>query len=114
MSELDKVLGFRKGPIDIEAARVELEGILIRPPLCCFDCGFGYGGPGWCDVLVPDWAWFQISPARDSGGILCFNCIGRRLDRLGLRKVPVWIVSGPFETEDPEPAVLRQREEPHE
>lgn len=81
-------------------------------PLGCYDCGFAYGGLGWCDVLVPDWAWLRISPTGHQGGTLCFNCMARRLARLGLSDVPVAIVSGPYRVADRDeplpPSWLRQ------
>lgn len=65
-------------------------------PLACYECLLRYGGQGWCDVVVPDDVWRQISPTGDEGGILCFNCIARRLEEFDLRNVPVMITSGPF------------------
>lgn len=68
---------------------------LTRMPVC-YDCLLPYGSSSWADVLVPDEIWKQITPATGSGGLLCFNCMVRRLTALGLRNVPYSIVSGPF------------------
>lgn len=90
-----------------------LETANTRKPLACFDCGMAYGGPGWCETLVPDWAWRRICPhefSRGGGGILCFNCTAIRLDRAGLARVPLAIVTGPFETCDPDLDWIRQDE----
>lgn len=66
-------------------------------PLRCYDCGMRYGGPGWCDVVVPNEIWERINPTyHKSAGILCFNCIATRLDFLELTDVKVLITSGPF------------------
>ena len=64
--------------------------------LVCYDCGLPYGSEAWADVLVPDDIWQQISPTGHEGGILCFNCMVRRLTKLGLRNVSYSIESGPF------------------
>lgn len=69
---------------------------VFETPLGCFDCGFAYGGVGWCDVIVPDNVWLRISPSGNEGGILCFNCICRRIERLGLERVPFVVRSGPL------------------
>lgn len=64
--------------------------------LGCYDCGLEYGSIGWMDALVADDVWHQITPTGrpDGSGILCINCIARRCAELGLRDVPVQIVSG--------------------
>ena len=63
----------------------------------CYDCGMWYGEAGWADVIVPDEVWELISPTtREGGGLLCFNCMERRLEFLGLNNVPHWVGSGPF------------------
>lgn len=62
----------------------------------CNDCGLMYGSSAWADVVVPDDIWKQISPSGDEGGLLCFNCMVRRLVALGLENVPFQITSGPF------------------
>lgn len=70
-------------------------------PLRCYDCGFRYGGLGWCDVIVPNDVWELINPTYHEGaGILCFNCISTRLDVLGMTNVKVMVVSGPFLPQD--------------
>lgn len=64
----------------------------------CYDCGLSYDtGCGWCDVIIPNEIWELINPTNHKGvGLLCFNCIARRLEFLGLEDVPIAIVSGPF------------------
>lgn len=64
--------------------------------LACNDCGFPYGGPGWCDCVIPNDTWKLISPTHDEGGILCFTCIAKRLETLGIDNVPLMVTSGPF------------------
>lgn len=69
----------------------------------CYDCGLSYdGGCGWCDVTVPNEIWELINPTYYPGaGLLCFNCMARRLAFIGLRDVPVFICSGPFKINEP-------------
>jgi len=71
----------------------------IKPtpePLACYDCGLGYGAPGWMDTHVPNDVWQKISPTGHEGGILCISCMARRCEALGLRDVSLMITSGPF------------------
>ncbi len=72
----------------------EVESNHARP--ACYDCGLVYGSQPWADIIVPDVVWRRISPTRDDGSLLCFNCINCRLAALGLRNVPFQITSGPF------------------
>ena len=67
--------------------------------LFCYDCGLEYGSSSWADVVVSNDVWKRISPTGDGGGLLCFNCMVRRLEELGLRDVFCKITSGPFATE---------------
>lgn len=80
--------------------RPEREGIVDEstPILAaeCFDCGLEYGSRGWCDVVVPNDIWKSISPSGDEGGLLCFNCIARRLEGMGMFDVELKVTSGPF------------------
>jgi hypothetical protein len=63
----------------------------------CYDCGLIYGEGGWADVVVPNEIWEMINPTHVTGsGLLCFNCIVRRLAFVGLEEVPIFIASGPF------------------
>jgi len=63
----------------------------------CYDCGLYYGGDAWADIAVPDDVWKLINPGiHEGGGLLCFNCMNRRLTFLGLEEVPFQIGSGPF------------------
>ena len=52
-----------------------------RPPLSCFDCGLLYDDARWVEVTVEKRVWIQISPTGDEGGLLCFRCITKRLNR---------------------------------
>jgi len=61
--------------------------------MACYDCGLEYGSVGWIEAIIPDKVWDMIRP-EGSGkgcGILCINCISRRLARKGLKKIPVWL-----------------------
>lgn len=62
--------------------------------LCCMDCDHPYGQDGWCDVIIPRETWLIIHP--DDGGVLCFRCMTKRLEKHGLDNVPVQITSGPY------------------
>ena len=63
----------------------------------CYDCGLWYGCDAWADVVVKDEVWELINPSEHKGGgLLCFNCMNRRLAFLGLEDVPAIIGSGPF------------------
>ncbi len=63
----------------------------------CYDCGLWYGGDAWADIVVKDEIWEFINPSEyKGGGLLCFNCMNRRLTFLGLEDVPMVIGSGPF------------------
>ena len=68
----------------------------VHNPLTCYDCGLLYSGPAWCDVVLSDEDWPSISPTGDLGGVLCFNCIARRLTVAGREGVPMQVTSGPF------------------
>ncbi len=85
----------------------------VRPkphPLGCYDCGFEYGGPGWCDAVVSNEVWLQISPTGHEGGILCINCMGSRIEKLSLSNVPLKITSGPWVVDTSESqAKIRQK-----
>ena len=58
---------------------------LRQPDTKCFDCGLPYSDRGFQDLIIPDWAWHKISPYKNEGGLLCPNCINRRLVRMGIR-----------------------------
>lgn len=52
----------------------------------CQDCGRQYGDEyGFPDLVIPYWAWTQISPTKDDGGLLCPSCICKRLYDAKLR-----------------------------
>jgi len=52
----------------------------------CNDCGRRYGDIyGFPDLLIEDWAWKQISPKKNDGGLLCPSCICRRLTELNIK-----------------------------
>lgn len=52
----------------------------------CEDCNRPYGSAGgFPDLVIPYWAWKQISPTGDDGGLLCPSCICERLHIQGIR-----------------------------
>jgi hypothetical protein len=68
----------------------------------CHDCARPYGHEhGFPDLIIPYWAWKQISPSGDDGGLLCPSCICKRLDAAGINcegafmSGPIISVSGP-------------------
>lgn len=77
-------------------------GDKIEPWLGCYDCDIEYGSPGFPDLLIPNWAWNKIAPhgpgigTEGGGGVLCPNCICKRLEGAGIRNVPSAFVSGPL------------------
>jgi len=76
----------------------------------CYDCGLPYGGLGWIEAIIPDNAWDFISPTEDSGGLLCINCISKRLAEKGLSRIPVWFCgTEPLKAQWGEPTVAVQR-----
>lgn len=68
----------------------------------CFDCKWDYGAPGFPDLLIPTWAWNKIAPHKNGigteggAGLLCPNCICRRLSEAGIQNIPSAFVSGPL------------------
>lgn len=71
--------------------------LLKKPsPLSCYQCRLPYSGEHWVEAVVEDGVWAKISPTGNEGGILCINCMAERLNRLGLRDVPVKITAGPM------------------
>ena len=61
----------------------------------CHDCGRPYADPGFPDLIIPFWAWRQISPTKDDGGLLCPSCICARLEKAGI-KCEAAFLSGPI------------------
>jgi hypothetical protein len=54
--------------------------------MSCLDCNRPYGEEhGFPDLIIPYWAWKQISPTKDDGGLLCPSCICKRLHDAGIR-----------------------------
>lgn len=52
----------------------------------CHDCLRPYGDEfGFPDLVIPFWAWKQISPSKSDGGLLCPSCICKRLVAAGIR-----------------------------
>ncbi len=67
----------------------------------CYDCHLDYGGDAWADVCVDNDVWELINPSEQKGGgLLCFNCMLRRLNFLGLKDVKIEFFSSPFYLED--------------
>lgn len=54
-------------------------------PAGCYDCQRPYGAAGFPDLIIPYWAWKQISPTGDDGGLLCPTCICCRLEISGIQ-----------------------------
>lgn len=77
----------------------------------CFDCKRPYGDEhGFPDLIIPFWAWKQISPTGDGGGLLCPSCICQRLHDAGLRCEGAFM-SGPIiSVSDPTMNVLSRVE----
>lgn len=64
----------------------------------CEDCGRKYGDEfGFPDLVIPYWAWKQISPTGDDGGLLCPSCICARLHFRGIACEGAFM-SGPIES----------------
>jgi hypothetical protein len=63
----------------------------------CEDCKRPYGSGGFPDLIIPYWAWKQISPTGDDGGLLCPSCICYRLHVQGIRCEGAFM-SGPIES----------------
>ena len=54
--------------------------------MSCHDCERPYGNEhGFPDLIIPFWAWKEISPSHDDGGLLCPSCICKRLADKGIR-----------------------------
>ena len=52
----------------------------------CQDCGRPYGDEhGFPDLIIPYWAWKEISPSGDEGGLLCPSCICKRVYDKGIK-----------------------------
>ena len=52
----------------------------------CEDCERTYGDEhGFPDLIIPYWAWKEISPTGDDGGLLCPSCICKRLHEKKIR-----------------------------
>jgi len=51
----------------------------------CYDCLRPYGDGGFPDFIIPYWAWKEISPTKDDGGLLCPSCICKRLSDANIR-----------------------------
>ena len=55
----------------------------------CFDCKLPYEDFS-CDMLIQNFLWDKISPSTNHGcGLLCPDCICKRLMKLGLTCVRV-------------------------
>lgn len=64
----------------------------------CHDCGRPYGNEhGFPDLIIPYWAWIEISPTGDDSGLLCPSCICKRLDSKGITCDGAFM-SGPIES----------------
>jgi len=64
-----------------------------RPDGVCYDCGLKYGELP--DVTVSDELWEKINPTEHKGaGLLCPNCMVRRLAKVCLSNVVMWVRLG--------------------
>lgn len=61
----------------------------------CHDCKRDYESGGFPDLIIPFWAWKEISPTGDDGGLLCPSCICKRLHDRGI-KCEGAFMSGPI------------------
>lgn len=77
----------------------------------CYDCRRQYGHEhGFPDLIISYWAWKQISPTGDDGGLLCPSCICKRLHDKGIRCEGAFM-SGPIiSVSDPLMNALRRVE----
>lgn len=50
----------------------------------CEDCNRPYADGGFPDLIIPYWAWKQISTNGDDSGLLCPSCICKRLHDRGI------------------------------
>lgn len=66
---------------------------------CCYDCKLNYDNFP-CDMVIQDHLWKLISPTNDEGGLLCPNCICKRLMNLGLTAVKVTVDMSEFAKAD--------------
>jgi hypothetical protein len=66
--------------------------------MSCEDCNRPYGHQhGFPDLIIPFWAWKQISSSGDDGGLLCPSCVCKRLHDKGITCEGAFM-SGPIET----------------
>ncbi len=56
----------------------------------CYDCGLPYEEFG-VDLVLPDQQWKIISPDGEGNGLLCANCIAKRVEKLGKGVILSWI-----------------------
>lgn len=66
---------------------------------CCYDCKLNYDNFP-CDMVIQNHLWTLISPTNDEGGLLCPNCICKRLMKLGLTAVKVTVDMSEFAKAD--------------
>ena len=66
-----------------------MKGDIDVPGLGCEDCGVHYFDLG-ADLVLPDQVWRVIHPSGE-GGILCANCICRRVSACGGTAVLAWV-----------------------
>jgi len=67
----------------------------------CEDCNRQYGAEhGFPDLIIPYWAWKQISTNGDDSGLLCPSCICKRLHDKKITCTGAF-VSGPIDSISP-------------
>jgi hypothetical protein len=63
----------------------------------CEDCSRPYSSGGFPDLIIPFWAWKEISTNGDDSGLLCPSCICNRLYEKGISCEGAFM-SGPIES----------------
>jgi hypothetical protein len=80
------------------------------PRAFCQDCQRQYGDEhGFPDLIIPFWAWKQISPSKSDGGLLCPSCICKRLHDAGINCEAAFM-SGPISISSTDMNLLRRIE----
>lgn len=62
----------------------------------CHDCGLDYSQFS-ADFVIQNELWRKISPSKNENGILCPNCMCKRLINLGMSAVWVVVNTGEIE-----------------
>lgn len=65
----------------------------------CYDCGLDYEQFGY-DFVIQNELWREISPTHNDGGILCSNCMCKRMMNLGMSAIWVVVYTGEIKTKN--------------